>query len=68
MTTSNSRFVETCLTPQKALDNISFCLINDLFYLSWKYLKYVCKFRTSDIKFPFEVGRWYDIPGEKKLK
>ena len=35
--------------------------------LNQKSFIWVCKFRTCNIKTPFEVGRWYNIPRDQRI-
>ena len=44
-----------------------FKLENYLLRLNAVHRNYICKLRTSNIKFPIETGRWVGIPRDERL-
>jgi hypothetical protein len=44
-----------------------FKLENYLLRLNAVHRNYICKLRTSNIKFPIETGRWMGIPRDERL-
>ena len=44
-----------------------FKLENYLLRLNGVHRNYICKLRTSNIKFPIETGRWMGIPRDERL-
>jgi hypothetical protein len=44
-----------------------FKLDNYLLRLNAVHRNYICKLRTSNIKFPIETGRWMGIPRDERL-